>query len=298
MTVRVHQSASADVMLGALVSIARALATKRTSLVWRACIALGLAVLSIPAFSQSAVAQQTLDRSRQPPSTSSWFYGWRDACPRGQRIAAMLGSTILYVDLRWLQYIEIEPVSEGTTTTCPTQPARARDMLFNYPSGQDDIHRIWLDRALPHRLMISEYRPSRLPTQDSAALPSDPSMRRELPGGGSVEDFTRSDWFWITQRRPDARAYRLLHPAGSDGVVPAPIVVRCVGLRTSSDGRACNTIYQYGPDLIVEYVFKQDRAPGHLFFWPTPDGAIPEPDGFLALDARVRAFIDDLRRQP
>ena len=99
-------------------------------------------------------------------------------------------------------------------------------------------------------------------------------------------------------RRPDARVYRLQHPAGSDGVVPAPIVMRCGGQPTSSDGRGCNTIYQYGPDLIVEYAFRQNRALGQRFAWPTPDGAIPEPDGFLALDARVRAFIDDLQRQP
>jgi hypothetical protein len=110
------------------------------------------------------------------------------------------------------------------------------------------------------------------------------------PDGGSAEDITnRAPFFAIDDGQ---RFYRMQHSATVHGDWAEPFVVSCSGERA----RMCTTRYAMGTDLRVEYEFRQDRGEGADIRRPTADGSIVEPEGFLDLDARVRAWIEALKR--
>jgi hypothetical protein len=74
----------------------------------------------------------------------------------------------------------------------------------------------------------------------------------------------------------------------------------CAGVPDPSPpglGRRCTTgSFRYGADIIVRYRFRQDRHDIRGEEWPTPDGSISEPDGFLAMAARLRQWLDEIRK--
>jgi hypothetical protein len=56
--------------------------------------------------------------------------------------------------------------------------------------------------------------------------------------------------------------------------------------------RYCSARYRYG-DLLVEYEFRQETDFLHS---DRQQASVKEPDGFLAVDMGVRAWIDDMLR--
>lgn len=69
----------------------------------------------------------------------------------------------------------------------------------------------------------------------------------------------------------------------------------CSGKDTKTTTRSCRTIYIFD-GLVVEYWFVQSRRNPIYERYDIPaDGPIPEPEGLLDFDRRVRDWVIDMK---
>lgn len=229
----------------------------------------------------------------------------RAFCPYRHRIQLLRPPNTLYVDVslpthlhlsspEWPQEVRDVQRNGG----CPISPLVA-DVGFEFvrrprlPAGYDtpSIPDVFVDRHLPLRIRFqlshSERQSSIVPLWSHSPTP--------LPGGGTVDDITER---WFNAAPLTARIYILQHPTDANGFQPRPFLMECGGVpREDGPGRRCRARYVLEPDLPVAYEFRQDRHDAPHLRWPTADGTIAEPEGLLEIDARVRAFVEDVRRR-
>jgi hypothetical protein len=237
-------------------------------------------VLAVVCGTLGASSQEILDT---PPATDL-----RQLCPPERRIEFQLGTTSLYVDPGWLSPATLMRLAQLGRGACPEGPLQGVALTFERPRDPD-ARGTFAGRGLPWRISISAAGPP--PRQPAANIPSAPATRRVLPGGASAEDITDHAPFLAID--DSQRFYRMQHSAASHADWAEPFVVSC---NTIGRVRLCTARTVMGTDLRVEYEFRQDRGEGSDIRRPTPDGAVREPEGFLELDARVRAWIEALKQ--
>lgn len=196
-----------------------------------------------------------------------------------------MANSIVYVDLRQLTGLYFDDTNSEHGDNCPTTPIAADRVSFDMTQAEQ------LDRGLPLILRIERLKPGRY--AGPKIVRSSPNARREFADGGTIDDISE-----FSPNKPTGKLYRLQNPSGSNDVVDPPFEIACAGEAGKGAGRNCHTTYTYQSEFIVYYDTRMDiRAiPGRR--WPTTNGALLEPDGLVALDRRVREFIEDLKKRP
>lgn len=211
-------------------------------------------------------------------------------CPAGHKVEFQFGQTSLFVDLNWVGLGTVIQIQNRFDGKCPTIPIHEIDLVFDQTNLGGDVLDMFVQEGLPGYLEIKPNKGK----AESYSLPTNASTRREYPGG-AIEDVTSvmptGDNGWMRKR------YRIEPKVGPDKYAPA-YLMGCAGTPGKHiPGRRCGTVGRQDGDLSVNYQFRQDRYGRKGQRWLTPDGTISEPEGFLDMDARVRHFVDDLRRK-
>lgn len=219
-------------------------------------------------------------------------------CPPGHRAEFVFGGTSLFVDLRLFSVPSLQQIWARTNRNCPTEPEHAQrgGGLFFYLGRE--IGRVKEERNIQFTQL--HLGGSGVDLSERGEMPTDPLARRSFPDGSYVEDITEHAAAWGVISI-GSRAYRLQHAATPGRGLPPPIRMRCSDVPDRSAyvmHRTCSTTYRYGPDLGVRYEFAVSRGDPLRQPPGTPNASIAEPDGLLAFDARIRAWIDDLQRRP
>lgn len=213
-------------------------------------------------------------------------------CPSGSLLELAFGSTVLFVDPRWLYWLE-RP-GGGSVSDCPVGPLKVREVVFRYPRF-DEAHQFFLDRGLPPEIRFQDAR-----AVDHGFLPENiptvPSRRVVVSGRGYVEDISEA----FDPKRllgVDARRYRLQHQWVDGTQRIDPILIVCSGKRDERHpGRVCSARYALNNDIVVVYSFRQDKGARPDWPWKTRTGSVSEPDDLIDLDARVREWVKTLKR--
>jgi hypothetical protein len=235
---------------------------------------------SYPAFAQSKAS------SSGPPSNHM-----RAICPPGHRVEFKFGSTSLYVDLKWVSAIStLSKVEAKFGGNCPSVPVEGIRLFFG-GSRSSEVMKTVEERGLPYWLQLA---PTTMFDREQAPklIGSSPETRRYISNGGYVEDVTT---LHSNPKNIDSspRFYRIQPPVGSDGAIPAAIMMGCSGKPSS---RVCNTTYAFNTDIRVAYRFDLNRRLVSTLEHSQRRGLV-EPDDLLAIDAVVRTFIVELLTQ-
>jgi hypothetical protein len=217
----------------------------------------------------------------------NWRY--KEVCPSGHETEIVMGQMHFHVDMRALALLEIEDF-QAVPSGCPAGPIYARQISFDHIWMTEELyailqrHGLRLNHLDIDRIVSGHYRE---PTE----FLENPDRRTVIEGLGWIDD--------ITGQRPIPNAfgrhYLLQHSSSAPAVAPPAIVMLCNGNPQTTGLRNCETGYRYG-DVRIAYKFRQDKqAPHQEKFWPLqPTGPIKEPEGFLAVDANVRAWINEM----
>jgi hypothetical protein len=225
-------------------------------------------------------AQEDLQRARAMKLVN-WRY--KEVCPSGHKTEIVMGKMRLHVDMRLVGLLELEDFQE-VPNGCPTGPIFAQSMSFNHILGMREYDAMMESRGLPlnymdlDRIVPEHYRE---PTE----VLENPDRRVIVEGMGFVDDISHHP----PLSSPHSRRY-LLHYLAPAGIAPSTITMLCHGNVQANRWRYCSTTYRYG-DLRIDYEFRQETN------FPYYKGAqipVKEPDGFLAMDVGVRAWIGDM----
>lgn len=224
-----------------------------------------------------------------PPDLHVSKYEIREACTSGTPSELLIGEERLFLDLRVLESLTLAE-GESWPGQCPTQPLRVSKLWFyihDKVSGP-----VYRERGL--RLFY-------LRIQDAAATrwhgpqPVRTALDRRITiaSRGTIDHVSEE----ALRFGPGTQSgYSLQHLPDSDGVQRPPIEMLCSGLDGKTSRRMCRTIYAFD-GLVIEYKFTQSGGwRVHDHYNIPPKGAIPEPEGLLDFDRKVRDWIIDLRR--
>lgn len=221
-------------------------------------------------------------------------------CPPGHVREVVLGSTSLYIDGQW-------PVdlygNVDVTNKCSPQVMLGGVGIVVLK----DLNVALTQEMNKRRVRFDWFRLYQSPptiAPDTALIPSAPDRRLVLPAG-IIEDITEKRLKSKTEEpaprniaAPNTRHYRLQHRAANDSLTE-PFVVRCGNLGTpNSSSRICRTMYRYGNGIVVEYLFRPNDLTFPQKHYGIDAATIPEPEAFLAFDARLREWIDDMQARP
>jgi hypothetical protein len=220
-------------------------------------------------------------------------------CPSGHVRQVILGSTSLYIEGQW-------PVTLFThvplANKCSSQPVLG-DVL-NFRDLNDALAQELNKRSVRFDEFRLYWSTSKTP-QDVSFIPSAPDKRLVLPAG-IIEEITK-EFLRGAPEDPNAggplapldrRFCRLQHRT-ANGSLGEPFMIHCGNLGLpSTSSRVCHTRYRYGADVVVLYDFRPDDLTSPQEHYGVAGDPIPEPDGFLAFDARLRAWIADMQKRP
>ncbi len=221
-----------------------------------------------------------------------------DACPSGHRVEFQIGSLTLYIDPHWLDLASEFPLRQRFGANCPSQPVKVSKLYFrrsildvmDMPGG---LGRPFFFMVIKDQASLSPTRMTRLEIRDA------PPLRETAKP--YVEDVTLFAFQAIIRPPPSARVYRVVYP-GVGNEAPTAVEVSCGGEpsqpKAPGPGRECFTPidYSYLGALTVDYKFRQDRLPFVAAEKNPP--TMREPEGILAFDAHIRAWLDDLTKKP
>lgn len=224
-------------------------------------------------------------------------------CPPGHVREVILGSTSLYVDGQWPVDLYGNVDDADVTNTCSSQLTLGGVGIVVF----EDLNVTLTQEMNKRRVRFDWFRLYQSPptiAPDTALIPSAPDRRLVLPEG-TIEDITEKRLKNKTEDptstyivAPNKRHYRLQHRAANEPL-PEPFVVRCGNLGTpNASSRICRTMYKYGSGIVVEYLFRPNDLTFPQRHYGMNSDTISEPDGFLALDARLRAWIADMQARP
>ena len=230
--------------------------------------------------------------SSDPPLTSSIAPVGaiaKSPCPAGYKAEFRFGATSLFVDLAWVSLGTMAAVQKRFDGKCPDGPIQDIELVFNQTNLGGDTLEMFVRVGLPDYISIR----SNVTGSQSRSLPTAPSNRRIYPAG-AVEDVTAE----MIVGKDDAleKRYRIEPTVGPNGSEQIYLIACGGSPSETAPGRRCKTVYRTDNDLKVDFSFRQDRYNRRGLAWPTPDGTITEPNGFLEMDSRVRQFVDQLRR--
>jgi hypothetical protein len=218
-------------------------------------------------------------------------------CPPEQVIEFRLEGRSFY--LPWKQIREQWTIKTAVWAStggeaCPSAPVEVGELFFD--SFDPEVAR---ERNL--NLSSLTLATDAWPRIRVHSVASNLSSRVTYVDGGYVEDVT-DEWRARNRYPPsetkDHRVYRLQQAPTADGVQAAPVEISCSTYHPIVGPRGCFASYFHYAGLIVRYNFfakggssSQNRA------LRLPDGPV-EPDEFLAFDARIRKWLDDLQKKP
>jgi hypothetical protein len=231
--------------------------------------------------------------NKNPPPRGNFY----DACPPEHRVEFVVGSLSLFVDPHWLALESEIPLSQLFGANCPSQPVKVSELYFDnsildaakIPGG---LGRPFFFLVIRDEATLSPKRMTKLGLRDAPPL-----RQTEQP---YVEDITG---FVFGARPPpqSPRVYRVVY-LGADDKPPTSVEVSCGGDQSQPNapgpGRTCFTpiAYSYLGALTVDYKFRQDRLP---FVGVESDPpTMREPEGVLAFDGHIRAWLDSLTKKP
>ena len=272
-----------------------------------AAVTVALAVLAAPSMApaqKSGVAvppmlkpfgQDLIAQNEKPKPKSPLHYSYGNPCPPGSQIEFVFRNTSLLMDPNWIGIASMSEVNAQTDGKCPEGKVKLYEITI-YQPRPPAVRRFFVSRGLPNFIQIRA--PHGGDPQRSEVYTT-PSTRRHLPDGGYIEDVT--DKYARNVLRKDlirtTRNYRLELPATPTDPEPMPFIVSCTGNPNEHPGRWCSTAsFRYGSDIVMGYRFRQNRHDIASERWPTPDGSISEPDGFLAMAGRLREWLDEIRK--
>jgi hypothetical protein len=253
-----------------------------------AVLSVMLALMCGLAFGQTA---KTTSSASTPHGN---FY---DACPSGHRVEFQIGSRTLYIDPHWLGLASEIPLRQRFGANCPSQPVKVSKLYFHssildamdMPGG---LGRPFFFMVIKDQASLSSTRMTKLGLQDTPPL--------KQTAQPYAEDVTL---FAFRTARPPAqspRIYRVVYP-GAGNEPPSFVEVSCGGdpsqPKPPGPGRTCFTPigYSYLGTLTVDYKFRQDRLP---FVGVESDPpTMREPEGVLAFDGHIRAWLDSLTKK-
>lgn len=220
-----------------------------------------------------------------------WTTERRTACPQNYRTPISLGGTTYYIDYRTITTLEVAETAE-LIESCPTEPVIAKRVYFYH--GYKELQTLYKQYETPLTLLDLKTGPEsaiwRLP------FPEFTEGRSEIPGG-FVEDV--SDRV-VLDRRSIIRARAYLFQHSNAAGRSDPFLVECGGTQeTGAKRRDCEAVYFLELGIILRYSIRQDRRDHPAKHWEIPPaGPIPEPDGLLEVDRRIRNLIGYFTTQP
>jgi hypothetical protein len=234
--------------------------------------------------------QDDLQRERAI-SLVKWRY--KEVCPSGHKTEIVIGQTHLHVDMRTIGLLEIED-SQTVPDGCPTEAVRAKRISFDLES--EEVYAAYLRHGLRLDQLIIEVAGPKWyvgPTE----VAENPSKRWVVDSVGMVDDVTDA---YPNPMNVLNKSYRLQHIGDAADSSSPYVFMTCSGDPTlkGSLGRHCQTYYRLNEELRVHYRFRQDKQFDHpASIWPLPPtGPIKEPEGFLIMDAGVRARIREMQQ--
>jgi hypothetical protein len=219
-------------------------------------------------------------------------------CPPRHIREVILNSTTLYINGQWpVTLVTDTPVANG----CSARSIVTRIINFR------DLNPAFAQELNKRSIRFDEFRLYRSPpaiAPDISFIPSAPDKRLALPAG-IIEDITEQSLKGMPEdpnaghlAPPNSKYYRLQHRA-PDGSLGQPFVVNCgnFGLPSYSR-RMCSTTYKYAADIVVLYEFRPNDLTFPQEHYGVTANPIVEPEGFLACDARLTAWIVDMQSRP
>lgn len=239
-----------------------------------------------PADRQSSATEN----STRPPKLFLFASDIRKDCTNGQRSEVLIGDERLSLDLRVLRSLDL---ADGETWPgrCPAVPLRATTLWFYIP---DDVSGpIYRERGLRlHYLRIED--PSKTSGYKYWIPQGAPERRATIEGQGTIDHVMEEN---LRYSPGTQSGYRLEHFKDSDGKTRPAIKMICSGQDSKTQTRTCRTSYLFD-GLAVEYVFIQSRRWRiHEYYNIPPEGVIPEPEGLLDFDRRIRDWLIDMKMQ-
>jgi hypothetical protein len=240
-----------------------------------------------------AYAQDALKIAKNLPPPANFY----DVCPSGHRLEFQIGSLALYIDPHWLAIESEVPLWRRFGPKCPSEPITISKLYFDnsildaakIPGG---LGQPFFFLVIRDEATLSPKRMTKLGLRDTPPL-----KQTEQP---YVEDIT-SFAFRVTRLPPQSpRAYRVVYP-GVGNKPPTFVEVSCGGdpsrPNTPGPGRTCFTpiAYSYLGTFTVDYKFRQDRLPIAEAEKDPP--TMLEPEGVLAFDSHLRAWLDSLTKK-
>jgi hypothetical protein len=219
----------------------------------------------------------------------NWRY--RKVCPAGHLTEIAIGKARIAVELRMLDGISLAP-EQPVPTGCPIGAIRAKQILF-YALTPELVETYRRHGLRLTRLILAD--PDRR-YGGPAEIPVSPDNRIQIEGIGFIEDITAVG---KNPNGPDGKMYRLQPISQTDDHDVPPILMLCAGdpVNGIPKRRNCYTTYTLNGDLIVTYEIRQDhRNDPQEVVGLLPAGPIAEPHDLPAIDARVRAWISEMRR--
>jgi hypothetical protein len=218
------------------------------------------------------------------------------ACGPDARIAFRFGQVSLHIAPRWLAARSLTALSDRFGADCPTDPVEIGGLFLN--AAILDLAKTPAGLGRPYLSLLVDKASGPTTDQGSRLLPADAPLMRKA-AAPYVEDVTELAARLSPPKSAAALSYRVVYP-GVGGGFASSIVVTCGGEPRTTVGRQCFTPlpYRFRDDLTVTYTFQQDRLPLPGASQPSGAGAMAEPDGVLAFDRAIRAWIDGLRAKP
>lgn len=213
-----------------------------------------------------------------------------------RRIELRFGPSTLVVIPRWLDARSLRALADRYGADCPRQPIELGPLFFSGAVLDAAKTPPGLGRPFLSLMIDKAVGPSF--DQGVKLLPADaPPLRQAAEP--YAEDVTQVAARMSPPKSPSARSYRVVYPAAAGGFASS-IVVTCSGEARTAVGRQCYTPvpYRFRNDLTVNYTFQQDRLPAPGAPQTADAGGMFEPDGVLAFDRAIRAWIDGMRKRP
>jgi hypothetical protein len=217
-------------------------------------------------------------------------------CQPDHVLEFVVGANSFYMPWKWVrgQTSLVKKLWISTGGACPTDPIHQAG-FFLYPFIDEVARERDLNLFLLEFHLMSEWEKSH-----SYQVPTNPSARATSSNGGYIEDVTEQGLSAQPPyvKRGNPRVYRLQQPPDAFGIEGFPVEIKCADIDPNQRNRPCYGLFEYR------------GLRGKYEFWPaggvTPNASnrqesLPgptEPDGFLAFDARIRNWIDDLQRKP
>jgi hypothetical protein len=219
----------------------------------------------------------------------------KELCPADHAVEFRIAEKSFFLPWKWVRRQQASRVVWASTAgaACPPGPVPVGALYFRPPDAE-------IARARDLSLFSLRFGVQQWTKDHSLVIPTNPASRTADASGAYLEDI--SDAWRASNGNPayvasDHRSYRL-QQAAVDGLQPAPARITCTTLDPKIGRRMCSGIYFEDDGWTVQYEFypKQDglyqgKSNG------LPDGPV-EPDGLLAFDARIRAWLADLQIKP